>query len=45
MTGGERLSKLQGAELRAFRVYLLDPEEPPFLGFLIMISLYKSLKR
>ena len=27
-----------------FRVYL-DPKEPPFLGFLIMISLYKSLKR
>ena len=27
-----------------FRVYL-NPEEPTFLGFLIMISLYKSLKR
>ena len=23
----------------------LDPTEPTFLGFLIMISLYKSLKR
>ena len=23
----------------------LDPEEPPFLGFLIMISLYMSLDR
>ena len=23
----------------------LNPEEPTFLGFLIMISLYKSLKR
>ena len=27
-----------------FRVYL-SPEEPTFLGFLLMISLYKSLKR
>ena len=27
-----------------FRVYL-NPEEPTFLGFLIMISLNKSLKR
>ena len=27
-----------------FRVYL-NPEEPTFLGFLIMISLYTSLKR
>ena len=27
-----------------FRVYL-HPEEPTFLGLLIMISLYKSLKR
>ena len=27
-----------------FRVYL-DPKEPTFLGLLIMISLYKSLKR
>ena len=22
----------------------LDPEEPPFLGFLMMISVYESLK-
>ena len=27
-----------------FRVYL-DPKEPTFLGLLLMISLYKSLKR
>ena len=27
-----------------FRVYL-DPKEPTFLGFLIMISLYKPLNR
>ena len=27
-----------------FKAYL-NPEEPTFLGFLIMISLYKSLKR
>ena len=26
------------------RIYL-NPEEPTFLGFLIIISLYKSLKR
>ena len=30
--------------LKGLRVYL-NPEEPTFLGFLIMIALYKSLKR
>ena len=34
---------MQAVEFRALRVYL-DPEEPTFLGLLIMISLYKSLK-
>ena len=37
------LQGLDGVTLSS-RVYL-NPEEPTFLGFLIMISLYRSLKR
>ena len=37
-TSAEELDSL------GFRVYL-NPEEPTFLGLLIMISLYESLKR
>ena len=34
-----------GALLRVLRSRIyLNPEEPTFLGFLIMISLYKSIK-
>ena len=30
---------------KGYTILYLNPEEPTFLGFLIMISLYKSLKR
>ena len=43
--GRQRDSSILGAlGFKGFRVYL-NPEEPTFLGFVIMISLYKSLKR
>ena len=44
---GEFIScKVEYTVSRVYRALwlLLNPEEPTFLGFLIMISLYKSLK-